>query len=168
MDKGDTIMKLIPLTQGKFAMVDDEDYEELMRYKWYCHLYYKKTMPYASRNIYHPNQKTILMHRVIMGIVDKNIMVDHIDSNTLNNQKNNLRICSGCQNQHNSGVKGGVSQYKGVSRCQGIKNKWRATISCNKKWYAIGRYETEIDAAMAYDSKAKELHKDFARLNFKE
>lgn len=89
-------MKEIQLTQGKVALVDDEDYDFLMQWKWHAHKdYYSEDVYYAGRRDYScgGNGKSVQMHRVIMK-TPINLCVDHIDHNTLNNQKNNLRNCS--------------------------------------------------------------------------
>ncbi len=92
-------MKLIPLTQGKFAQVDDEDYDYLNQWKWYTTKNHKTF--YAARHIrINGKQKLIYMHRVIMNII-KGYKTDHIDHNGLNNQKYNLRICTCQENNRN-------------------------------------------------------------------
>jgi hypothetical protein len=146
-------MKLIPLTQGKFAQVDDEDYKLLMVHKWHYHQGYA----YSGRHI--------LMHRLIMKLDYGNkLQVDHRDRNGLNNQKNNLRCCTCCQNNGNSVSFRGTSQYKGVS-WQNNRKKWVSFIKINKKNHFIGRFNNEEDAAHAYDKVALEYFGEFARLN---
>jgi len=94
------------------------------------------------------------------------LVVDHIDRDGLNNRKSNLRLCTNAENIRNAGKRGkGFSKYKGVSRHTRGK-KWTAVIQLNKKTYFLGYFENEIDAARAYDKKAKELHGQFACLNF--
>lgn len=160
-------MKEIPLTQGMFAMVDDSDYEELMKYKWYSK--YDGNTFYAARNSVRQDkkQKTLRMHRLILGLTDKKILCDHINHNGLDNQKCNIRICTRAQNQYNKIPQGGASRYKGVSWHE--KNgKWRADININKEQIYLGLFADELDAARAYDKKAKELFGEYAWLNFKE
>lgn len=102
-------MKLIPLTQGKFAQVDDEDYDYLMQWKWYTKK--GRNTFYAVRSIFtrtkegKKSSKRVYMHRDLLNIQDSNILVDHIDCNGLNNQSNNIRECTMKQNQANSGAK---------------------------------------------------------------
>jgi len=94
------------------------------------------------------------------------LFVDHIDHDGLNNSRNNLRICSLAQNARNAvGNANTSSKYKGVGWHRRIK-KWVATIQFNKKVYHMGYFENEIDAAKAYDKKARQLHRQFACLNF--
>lgn len=153
--------KQISLTQGKFAIVDDDNYNELSSYNWYC------SHGYAVRTIGRtPTMQTIRMHNVVAN-PPTGMFVDHIDGNKLNNCKNNLRFCTQQQNVHN-GKKyshGTTSEYKGVS-WDSWRKKWRASIVHNMHQIFIGRYGIEIDAAIAYDKKAKELFGEFARTNF--
>ena len=105
-------MKTIQLTQGQFALVDDEDYDFLMQWKWQAHK--DKSTYYATRVEYGKNiKKGIKMHRVIMN-TPRNMETDHKDRNGLNNQKYNLRICTRGQNQTNK-RNWGKSKNKGVN-----------------------------------------------------
>lgn len=160
----DAIMKQIPLTQGKVALVDDEDFEWLNQWKW-CAIRGRKTW-YAARGEMR-NKKTtyIRMHREILK-TPKGMDTDHKDHNGLNNCRNNLRIATNSQNQHNQLLRGiGTSKYKGVSWDKGRK-KWRAVIRVNKKTKSIGRFTTEVAAAKAYDCRAKKLYGEYACVNF--
>ena len=111
-------MKLIPLTgkhgQGMYAQVDDEDYERLIQWKWNYHKTTKKNGGYVVRNCGpRDGPRTIGIHREVLSVIDKNIYVDHIDGNTLNNQRSNIRVCSHGENMCNK--KGyGKSKYTGV------------------------------------------------------
>jgi len=163
-------MKLIKLTRGKFAQVDDEDYEWLNKKKWHTHF---DTVNWYAKTSFKKNEnyplKVTSMHRYILGLTDPNIRVDHKDRNGLNNQRNNIRIATATQNNANKCALG-KSKYLGVSQFhEGTSNgKWRARLSCNKKHYYLGQFDTEEKAARAYDVKAKELHGEFANLNFKD
>ena len=97
----------------------------------------------------------------------KDLFVDHIDHNGLNNQKYNLRIATHSQNcQNRRPCKNSSSKYRGV--CWHKKNKkWTAHIKIDKKTIYLGIFESEEDAAMAYDAKAKELHGEWTYLNFR-
>ncbi len=162
-------MKLIPLTQGQFAQVDDEDYEYLNQWKWLAHKSYKTI--YAERNvrIKGGKQVTIKMHRIIMN-TDKGMLCDHKDHNGLNNVRSNLRNCTSTENQRNTSSKtGSSSKYLGVSKDESWnrKKQWRTSICVNKKRMFIGMFLTEVEAATAYDKVAKKYFKEFANLNFK-
>src|SRR6478752_5115968 len=106
--------KQIMLTKDKIATVDDEDYDFLMQWKW-CAVQ-KGSGFYAQRKVKINNkQETIYMHRSIMNISEKNIIVDHKDHNTLNNQKENMRPCSVRENGANRiARKNCTSKYLGV------------------------------------------------------
>lgn len=159
-------MKLIPLTQGQYAMVDDEDYDHLMQWKWYAKKSKKRKQTYAARS-----EKTILMHRIVCK-ANKGELVDHKDHNGLNNQKINLRKCTTSQNCANR-IPSGSSKYLGVSKhvTSKTKYKWDCKITHNKITKRIGFFsgnkQGEIEAAKAYDKMALELHGEFANLNFK-
>lgn len=153
------VMKRIPLTQGKFAIVDDGDYEWLSQFKWCIHR--GRYTFYAKRSA---NRKILKMHRVIMR-TPQGREVDHINHNGLDNRRANLRECSHAENLHNQlHRKTGTSKYRGVywSKKAG---KWRACIGCNNKRMSMGQYDSETEAAMAYNEKAKALFGEFAYLN---
>ncbi len=157
----------IPLTRGKFAIVDAEDYPRLSQYTWFAEGTDKNC--YAVRK---ENGKSIKMHREIMNAPD-HLVVDHIDHNGLNNRKENLRVCTFAENCRN--IKGRslnygrngrkTSKYKGVHRNKRIK-KWAAQITCDNKTYHLGYFTDETAAAKAYDKAAKKYHRKFASLNF--
>lgn len=148
-------MKNIPVSNGKFVIVDDEDYDFLMQWRWnLCR------MGYARRRT---KEGTVLMHRVI-NKTPKGTLTDHIDGNKLNNMKSNLRNCNRSQNRSNAfKTKGeGESKYKGVGRS---KNGWKAYIKINKKQKHLGNFKTEEDAATAYNLAAFLNFGEFARIN---
>lgn len=165
--------KRIPLTQGKFAIVDDEDYKRLLKHKWYANKIGNTF--YAGRNIIignirssrNPKRKTgaILTHHQIMQVLP-NILIDHRNGNGLDNQKCNLRISTRTQNSQNQRkISKGTSKYKGVSWSK-QKRKWRARIVYNSQEISLGLFNDEIEAARIYDAKAKELFGEFAKTNF--
>lgn len=160
-------MKQIKLTQGKFAMVDDKLFEELNKKKW--HAQKGNSTFYAVRSEYIDGKwNTTGMHRLILGITDKNIFGDHIDHNGLNNQFSNLRACSNIENLRNKKIKEGYSSiYKGVSFHK-IWRKWQVRIKGDGKRTHIGYFTDEVEAAKAYDTAAKTLFGEFANLNFKD
>lgn len=156
-------MREIKLTQGKVAMVDDEDFERINQFKWHAHKPTASRTYYAVRNGL-PKGKRIFLHREIMQ-TDKDLTVDHIDHDGLNNQKSNLRNCTHQQNTSNkSAHKNSTSKYVGVSFDK-ARNKWAAGIKINYKRIALGRYITEEGAAEAYNIAAKKLHGEFANIN---
>lgn len=155
-------VRYIALTQGKFALVDAADYEWLNQYKW-CVSRSKHGGCYAVRN---EGGRTIKMHRQIMN-PPKGMVVDHIDRNGLDNTRRNLRNCTPAQNARNQESKRGASQYKGVYYSRKAR-KWVAQICVDRRRITIGSFHSEIEAARAYDRKARELFGQFAYLNFPE
>jgi hypothetical protein len=159
-------MKSIPLTQGKFALVDDEDYEYLSQWKWFAVRWDKKDgqkIFYAARA---KNTIGILyMHKVILTVRD-GFFVDHKNRNGLDNRRENLRECTVSQNAANKEVsKNNKTGYKGVSLIRKT-GKYVAQIRHNGKKIRLGQYDTPEEAAMVYDKAAKECHGEFAWLNF--
>lgn len=179
-------MKLIPLTRGLFAQVDDKDYEWLNKWKWNA-CANKKTF-YAARTARLESGKRIKisMHRLILDIYEKDVHGDHIDHNTLNNQRSNLRKCTNSENRKNRrSLENSTSKYLGVHAMnmkktymtkRGLitneKMKYVSKIKTSIKEITLGRFdytpEGEILAAKAYDEAAKIHHGEFANLNFKD
>lgn len=160
-------MKQIKLTQGKFALVDDEDFDFLNQWKWSVSKIGNNFYAMRSKKITKTRKSiTIRMHRLILN-VSKGEYVDHIDMNGLNNQRSNIRVCTNAENSRNrTASKNTSSKFKGVSWHKRNK-KWCANIKVDRKTYSIGSFTSEIEAAKAYDLKAKELHGEFANFNFK-
>lgn len=158
-------MKEIPLTKGLVALVSDEDYEWVSPFHWQAH---SKGGPiYASRRESIPPRKHIEMHRFILQ-APEGTHVDHINNNTLDNRRENLRLCSHNENMYNRRMlKSNKSGYRGVSKPSDSK-KWVATISAGGNQYYLGCFDDPIEAAKVRDAKAQELHGEFARLNFPE
>jgi hypothetical protein len=157
-------MKQILLTQGKVALIDDDDFEYINQWKWRvakCH----NGAIYACRGTYNPNFSMILMHRVIMQ-TPGSLVVDHIDHNGLNNQKTNLRNCTDSENRcHSYRKSNNKTGFKGISWNQ--KNKrWYVEISVNHQRIYIGCFRVCADAVSAYDEAAKKYHGEFAQTNF--
>lgn len=167
--------KQIPLTKGKFALVDDEDFEFLSQWKWHFNNRYACRCIYTYADGVERKQKNrkqirIFMHREIMNPPsDKEI--DHINRCGLDNRKSNLRICTREQNARNSlpssyAGKDKESIYKGVYLRKDRNKKWVSYImGKNKKTIYIGGFYSEIEAAIAYNAKAKQLFGEFALLN---
>lgn len=154
---------MIPLTQGKFAIVDAIDYERISTFKWYAAKEGKTW--YAQRmNEQHSTEK---MHRVIIDINDPLLQVDHRDRNGLNNQRSNLRIATRTQNKANMPKRadGVSSPYKGVSWNKN-KRKWCSSIGVNRVRIHLGTFTDEIAAALAYDAAALKFFGEFSFLNF--
>ena len=161
-------MKTISLTQGQFAIVDDADYEELSKYKWFAWRNQCGDF-YAVRNFLLKNKKQyrIYMHRQILRLGQGDSrQVDHLNRSTLNNCRSNIRICTHPQNTRNrKHLSNTSSQFKGVTWNKQIK-KWGAQITINGKNKHLGYWNMEKVAALAYDMVAIREFGDFAVLNF--
>lgn len=160
-------MKKIKLTRGKYAIVDDEDYEELVKHKWYA-VMGKSGNFYAKRDYRikeRVNVKSCLMHRHIAKC-PRNMSVDHANGDGLDNRKSNLRVCTVQENNWNMRVqtKNKHSKYKGVTFCSYTK-KFKAYYSMNDRQIYIGRFEDERSAGLAYNNAVKIAFGEFARLN---
>lgn len=157
----------ILLTQGKSALISDEDYERISQHGWWAAK--NSGTWYAIRHDRDADGKrlTVIMHRVILGAPDE-VEVDHIDGDGLNNVRQNLRLCTTEQNQYNRGPsRTNTSGFKGVCWHKGNK-RWMATIRHKGKRIFLGYRLTPEQAARLYDAAARELHGNFARLNFPE
>jgi hypothetical protein len=152
----------IELTRGMKALVDDDMYEELSRFKW--RVRHSWSSWYAMRH--GNNGKSFDMHRVVLGLTHGDgIQVDHIDGNGLNNQRSNLRICSNTENQRNRRVgANNTSGFKGVDFHK-HSGTWRARISIDGRRVFLGAFDNSIDAARAYNKAAITCFGEFARLN---
>lgn len=147
--------KEIQLTQGKVALVDDEDFAMLVGMGRWCY-----NSSYATR------AAGVRMHRVILA-APKGAHVDHINGDTLDNRRSNLRFCTDSQNQMNRRAVRGVSKFKGVvwqKRASG-NGFWKATITKDGVVRYLGSFHTDLEAAAAYNSAALELYGAFAAIN---
>jgi AP2 domain len=154
-------MKTITLTQGKVALVSDEDYLLVSQHKWHAARNYAHT----SVRIANGKQTTLQMHRLILGVTDANVLVDHADGDGLNNQRYNIRPATATQNQANKRKFGVTSKYRGVSWHK-MSRKFEAQIQVKGKNKHLGCFSSEVDAARRYDGAAVEHFGEFARLNF--
>lgn len=158
----------IPLTQGKFAIVDPDRYDELAGYKWFA--VRSPRGSYALRMVKANGgpvkQKSVRMHRVVLK-APRGKFIDHINHNGLDNRRANLRICTTEQNTWNKRKQRGrySSKYKGVSWSK-TEKKWQVRITCKRRKISIGYFHDEKAAARAYDRRAKQLFGDYAALNF--
>lgn len=158
----------IQLPGGKVAIVDADDFAWLSKWKWRYHVGNSRSKGYVVRyGTQDGKQVRIAMHRLIIGaLADQK--VDHINGNTLDNRRSNLRLATPQQNARNSRkrTRQSSSQYRGVTWHKHI-GKWQVMIKSHayhNKY--IGLYVDEREAAKAYDAAARELHGEFACLNF--
>lgn len=154
-------MKEIPLTQGLIALVDDEEYKTLIKYKWQTILVEGRVR--SPSTIF--NKKTLQMGRMVLNLTkDNSLVVNYINRNPLDNQRHNLRAINRSQTQHTIKKKeGSTSKYIGV-RLE-PSGKWTARGQKECKLTYLGSHSTEELAARAYNEWAKANFGEFARLN---
>ena len=157
---------IIESKHGTFTVqYDAEGAHKVEPYTW--HVSEGHSTFYAYRQTPRPNRKQIAMHREIAEC-PKGKMVDHKNGNGLDNRRENLRVCTMSENMMNRGkTKFHSGKYKGVYDCGDSKtNPYTAKIQKDNTVYHLGHYATPEEAARAYDAKAKELHGEYAYLNF--
>ncbi len=150
-------MKEIKLTQGRIALVDDEDYSKVILYKWCVSISKGGKRCYAISG---SGKTRVYMHRVIMNTCDTQV-VDHYDGNGLNNQKSNLTNCTQAENVHKGTI---IGKYKGTY----WDNKYQAycaQIRYRDKRKFLGYFQDEKDAAVAYNKAAITMYGKLAYQN---
>ena len=156
--------KVIKLTRGMATIVDPEDYALVSQYKWHAR-YDPKTRSYRALHSHRQegprNQRTIYLARLIMS-AHPGSHVDHINHDTLDNRRCNLRVCSPAEN--NMGRKSHIKEYKGV-HWHTRDCVWNANIRVNKRLIHLGSFKNKLEAAKAYDEAAKRYFGEFACLN---
>lgn len=154
------MMRLIPLTKGYSAMVDDEDFERVSELSWHVHIGPRGKV-YAVHAVFvNGRSRRIQMHTLLTGILSP----DHIDGDGLNNQKYNLRPATHQQNCWNKRPhRGSSSKFKGVSKSP--SGKWKAAIKPSAGTIYLGKFKEECDAAQSYNFAAAELFGKFAWFN---
>jgi hypothetical protein len=151
-------MQLIPLTKGHLATVDDDVFDYLSKWRWHYN-------GHAERKEYREGKQVhVLMHRIIMNAPD-GLLVDHINGDSLDNRRANLRLANHSTNAMNMRKHRGSSRYKGVTR---VGNQWRVQIWKDNKKAFDATAPTERWGAMIYDLNAPALFGKYARLNFPE
>lgn len=165
----------IPLTgKGGVAIVDRLDYPLVEPFTWsvtICRRKGENRYSYAITYVYQPpgakKQTQIRMHRLIMGM-PQDSLVDHRNGNTLDNRRSNLRLCTTAENCQNQFARqGGTSRFKGVSFCRQT-GRWKARLRKQNVEIWIGRFDSELEAAEAYDESALYHFEQFANPNFGE
>lgn len=155
----------IPLTQGQETIVDTID-ADLATLKWYAR--WQSSRYYAGRNDPKNPGRSLFLHRIVLSRVIRRSLTqseycDHIDGNSLNNVRSNLRLATKAQNNRNMKKPShNTSGYKGVSWRKNA-GRWRAYIFINNKQIHLGYFDTPEEAHAAYCEAAKELHGEFAR-----
>jgi len=154
--------KILVTRNNYEILIDEEDYEFLNQFWWKV---IKKMKVYKDLQSTHFG-RIVRMSRLLLNITDPKIFIDHINGNTLDNRKSNLRVCTPKQNSRNIGKRKGnyTSKYKGVN--WNLKsNKWTARIATDNGRKFLGYFNNEKDAAIAYNKAAEIYHKEFARYN---
>ncbi len=156
-------MKLIDLTQGQRALVDDEDYADISQFKWFAQWDRHGKRFYACRTIpYEGKRHCVFMHRFLLSLPkgDKRL-VDHINLDSLDNRRSNLRICTPSENQMNRPIpRNNTSGVKGVRR---TRSSWVARVKLNRKYVHVGSFASIEEAKAAYIRAAAELYGEFFR-----
>lgn len=154
-------MQEILLTRGKVAIVDDDDFIRLLKYKWHCN-----NSGYAARRGKKDEKALVLLHHEVLGIPQNGLEIDHINRNRLDNRKCNLRFVSRTQNCANRAktTNKTSSVYKGVyfekdSAC------WKSVIEINGRKRTLGRFKSETEAAQTYNMAALSFFGKYANLN---
>lgn len=150
-------MRCIPLIRGKFAIIDDEDFDFISMKKWRVNAYgYAIHTGWANGKSF-----SIMMHRHILKL-GSGMDVDHINGDKLDNRKENLRVCLHKENLLNKKTrKDSHTGFKGVTFMKNRSRPYRARVKKDGICYALGYYETPELAHMAYCKKAIELHGEF-------
>jgi len=149
-------MRTIPLTQGKFALVDDEDFNLISQYKWYTH---------SSRNTYYARTDTptrIMMHQLILSTKNPELEPDHINGKGFDNRRLNLRLVTHARNLRNQKKRSGcTSRFLGV-HCNCNTGKWESYIKYKGKKLHLGHFQTELEAAekRAFMEEALDVRED--------
>lgn len=158
----------IRLTEGKCTLVDSDVFYLLNNFQWGIAGEKGKFYVFGSQIISPEEIKLVRLHRLIINAPD-GLLVDHRNTDTLDNRRSNLRLATRSQNSFNRQK----TKSKTSSRFIGVcfdkrKGLWSACINFNRKRIWLGYFKNEIDAARAYDAAAKKYHGEFARLNFAE
>lgn len=147
-------MREIALSNGMTSLVDDEDFIRCTRFRW-CVTTNKGGDPYASRGQkINGVVKSISLSRFIMGVTNPKLVVDHINHDTLDNRKENLRVCTHRQNMQNLLPDHYTSKFPGVC-WMSFNSKWQATILLNGKRKYLGQFDDEREAAKAYEAAVR-------------
>lgn len=155
----DGVIIIVPLTQGKHALIDLEDWDKIRPYKWST---WETTGGVYAHTL--SGKKRIIMHHLILPRI-VSYVIDHRDRNGLNNLRTNLRYATYAENARNKCKSyRNTSGYKGVS-WEKRRQKWEANIKVNYVKHFLGYYAVKEEAALAYNEAAKSFHGEFASLN---
>lgn len=155
----------VKLTQGQVALVDPKDWKRIRHRKWYAAWdktrFYARARPDKTED---PKRPTLNMHREILK-AKRSQQVDHVNQIGTDNRRSNIRLCTSKQNNQNRRKRNGcISQYKGIQKCQDGE-AWTSSITIDGTRTYLGTFETEEEAALAYNSAALEYFGEFACIN---
>lgn len=154
-------MKKIPLSKGKYTIVDDGDFEQLSAWKWHTN-----ARGYAMRTTHTRDADNkrichkVYMHRQIINTPD-GMLTDHINGDKLDNRRENLRVVTVKQNNWNTGIPSHNST--GVKGVYWRANRWEAAISQNNRKVHLGRFVNQSEAVQAYNKAALKLRGQYVR-----
>ena len=155
----------LELSNGGHAFIDAEDEPILEGYRWRWRFEGDGNLYVIART----RHTYVRMHRVVLGVTDPSLQVDHANGNGLDNRKANLRICTAQENARNRRrrPRGASSRFKGVTFHRAAR-KWQAQIKVGGKSLYLGLFDSEEEAARAYDAAAEEHYGEFAALNLEQ
>jgi hypothetical protein len=163
----DLFYREIPLSQGKVALVDAEDYEWLSQWKWCAQKHFKTFYAMRKEKRLDGKRTTVKMHRAIMGLqCGDTIQVDHHNCNGLDNRRCNIRFATSQENSRNRSVR--VDNKSGIKGIHKQGNRWKAQITGDGGKIFLGYFGTPEEAHAAYCAAAKQHHGEFACLGSKE
>ncbi len=157
-------MKSMTIADGLSVRVDDEDFSRLRHRTWRLVRSKKGGSYVAAKTTERGRFRLLYLHREVLD-APAGVPVDHINGDTLDNRKENLRLCSASTNQQNRHAVFGASRYKGVCWHKSCR-KWQAAIKVEGRSIHLGLFADERDAALAYDQAARRDFGDFAHTNF--
>ena len=160
-------MKILELSNGYQATVDDRDYEIVSKFKWTAQVSSRTVYAYRRQRYSNSISEKIYLHRFILGLLnDKSLEVDHVNGSGLDNRRINLRPCIGYENKRNVRIRlNSKSGYKGVGWNK-LNKTWDSYIKFHGRKIHIGCFKDKKEAAKAYDKKSNELFGEFSRPNF--